>query len=47
MAREMGSSGAGSASSGEAASSIQARRLGIFRKEGEYWTVGYGEKLSA
>jgi hypothetical protein len=42
MAREMRSSGAGSARPGEAAPSISATHSGIFRKEGEYWTLGCG-----
>src|SRR5216683_58995 len=34
----------GSAGSGDQRPSVRAAQTGVFRKEGEYWTVGYGGK---
>ena len=42
MPRETRSARPGSARVGDAAPSVRAVRKGVFRKEGEYWTVGYG-----
>ncbi len=32
------------AGNGDSGSSVRAARQGVFRKEGEYWTVGHGGK---
>src|SRR5260370_32039218 len=32
----------GSASTGDLRASVASTQKGVFRKEGEYWTVGYG-----
>jgi len=34
----------GSAGTGESGPSVRSAQTGVFRKEGEYWTVGYGGK---
>src|ERR1700731_465666 len=34
----------GSSGAGDAAPSVLAVQTGVFRKEGEYWTVGHGGK---
>src|SRR5712692_9463523 len=44
MAFEARSARSGSAGTNHPASSIRGAKRGVFRKEGEYWTVGYGEK---
>ncbi len=44
MPRETRSDGLGLTGVGDAKPSIRAVQKGVFRKEGEYWTVGYGEK---
>ena len=44
MPRETRSARPGSARVGDAAPSVRAVQKGVFRKEGEYWTVGYGGK---
>jgi hypothetical protein len=40
--RETQSSGAGSSNIGDSAPRVPFAQKGVFRKEGEYWTVGYG-----
>jgi hypothetical protein len=42
MPLETRSARAGSTGAGGAASSIGVAQKGTFRKEGEYWTVGFG-----
>src|SRR5580704_12802090 len=42
MARETQSARSGSADPGHTGPSVRSLRKGEFRKEGEYWTVGYG-----
>jgi tetratricopeptide (TPR) repeat protein len=42
MAREKQSARAGSADPGSPGSSAPSSRKGVFRKEGEYWTIGHG-----
>src|SRR6266478_613841 len=42
MPRETRSARPGSTGVGEAGPSVRAVQKGVFRKEGEYWTVGYG-----
>ena len=44
MAPETRSARPGSARTGDPGPSVRAAQQGIFRKEGEYWTVGYGGK---
>src|ERR1700719_4529643 len=44
MPRETPSARPGSAGFGDAASSVRAVQKGVFGKDGEYWTVGYGGK---
>ena len=44
MTRETRSARFGSAGAGDAEPSVRAAQKGVFRKEGEYWTVGYGGK---
>ena len=44
MPRETRSDGLGLTGVGDAKPSIRAVQKGVFRREGEYWTVGYGEK---
>src|SRR5437773_10503920 len=44
MARETQSARPGSAGVGDAAPRVRVLQKGVFRKEGEYWTVGYGGK---
>src|SRR5882757_3904863 len=44
MPRDTQSARPGSASVGDAHPSVLAVQKGVFRKEGEYWTVGYGGK---
>src|SRR3984893_670117 len=44
MARESWSAGTGPAGTGDPGPSVCAAQKGVFRKEGEYWTVGYGGK---
>jgi tetratricopeptide (TPR) repeat protein len=44
MPRETRTAGPGSTGVGNAVSSVRAVPKGIFRKEGEYWIVGYGGK---
>jgi len=46
MASDSRSARFGSARTGEAVSSVGSPKRGVFRKEGEYWTVGYGGKAS-
>src|SRR6266446_5089608 len=42
MPRETRGARPGSTGVGEAGPSVRAVQKGVFRKEGEYWTVGYG-----
>ena len=42
MTRETRSGRPGSAGVGDAGPSVRVAQKGVFRKEGEYWTVGYG-----
>ena len=44
MPRETRSSVPGLTGVGDAAANVRASQKGVFRKEDEYWTVGYGEK---
>ncbi len=44
MARETRSSRFGSAGAGGLGPGVRADQEGVFRKEGEYWTVGFGGK---
>jgi tetratricopeptide (TPR) repeat protein len=44
MASETRNARSASAGTGEPSPSVPAAQKGVFRKEGEYWTVGYGEK---
>ncbi len=44
MARETRSARLGLAGTGDTGPSVRLAQKGIFRKEGEYWTVGYGGK---
>ncbi len=44
MARETRSARAGSAVTGDPGPSVPSAQMGVFRKEGEYWTVGLGGK---
>ena len=44
MARETQSARSGSAGTGDPGPGVRSAQKGIFRKEGEYWTVGYGGK---
>ncbi len=44
MARETQSARSGSAGTGDSGPSVRAVQPGVFRKEGEYWTLGYGGK---
>ena len=44
MSDEVRNSRSGLAGSGELAADVHASQKGVFRKEGEYWTVGYGGK---
>src|SRR3984893_9361562 len=44
MARESWSAGTGPAGTGDPGPSVCAAQKGVCRKEGEYWTVGYGGK---
>ncbi len=44
MALETRSARSGSARTADPLPSIRAAQQGVFRKEGEYWTVGYGGK---
>src|ERR1700688_3175470 len=44
MTRETRSGRPGSAGLGDAGRSIRVARKGVFRKEGEYWTIGCGAK---
>src|SRR5579862_974699 len=44
MASETRNARSASAGTGEPSPSVRAAQKGVFRKEGEYWTVGYGEK---
>src|ERR1700682_3541734 len=44
MARETWSARTGPAGTGDPGPSVRAAQKGVFRKEGEYWTVGYGGK---
>jgi hypothetical protein len=44
MPRETRTAGPGSTGVGNAAPSVRAVPKGVLRKEGEYWTVGYGRK---
>src|SRR5260370_4569779 len=44
MAFEVRSARSGSAGTGQPGSSVRAANRGVLRKEGEYWTVGYGGK---
>ncbi|MFZ1122464.1 MAG: AAA family ATPase, partial [Candidatus Binataceae bacterium] len=44
MARETQSARSGSADPGDPGPSVRSLQNGVFRKEGEYWTVGYGGK---
>ena len=44
MAPDSRSARPGSARTGEPVGSVRSAQKGIFRKEGEYWTVGYGGK---
>ena len=44
MARETQSARSSSIGSGDPGPSVSSAQTGIFRKEGEYWTIGYGGK---
>ena len=44
MAGETRSDRSGSAGTGDPGPGIRPAQKGVFRKEGEYWTVGYGGK---
>src|ERR1700756_5091019 len=44
MARETRIAASAAIGAGEAVPKIRAAPKGIFRKEGEYWTIGYGGK---
>src|ERR1700720_2011776 len=44
MPRETRTAGLGSTGVGDAGPSVRAFQRGVFRKEGEYWTLGYGGK---
>ena len=44
MALETRSARVGAAGTGDLGSSVRAAQQGVFRKEGEYWTVGCGGK---
>src|ERR1700720_597753 len=44
MPRETRTAGSGSTGVGNAAPSVRAVPKGVLRREGEYWTVGYGGK---
>jgi hypothetical protein len=44
MARETPSATSPSAGLGDRATALRSSEIGIFRKEGEFWTVGYGDK---
>jgi hypothetical protein len=44
MPREMPSATSSSAGHGDRTASSGSSENGIFRKEGEYWTVGYGKR---
>src|SRR6202521_2907061 len=44
MARESWSARSAAAGAGGAVPKLRAAQKGVFRKEGEYWTVGYGGK---
>src|ERR1700676_3648623 len=44
MATNMGAARSGSDGTGQPGSSISSAHIGVFRREGEYWTVGYAEK---
>jgi hypothetical protein len=44
MARETQSARSGSADPGDPGPSVGSVQKGVFRKEGEYWTVGYGRE---
>ena len=44
MARETRSARFGSAGTGDPEPGVRPAQKGVFRKEGEYWTVGYGGK---
>src|SRR5271168_3536893 len=44
MPREMGSARSAAAVAAEAVPALRPVQAGVFRKEGEYWTVGYGGK---
>ena len=46
MASDSRSARFGSARTGEPAARVRSAQSGVFRKEGEYWTVGYGGKSS-
>src|SRR5713101_3340511 len=46
MPRETRSARPGSAGVGDGRPSVRVVQKGVFRKEGEYWTVGYGGKSS-
>src|SRR6202158_5613769 len=45
MAFEARSARSGSAGTGHPGPSVRAANRGVLRKEGEYWTVGYGGKI--
>src|SRR5713101_9809833 len=44
MADETRSIRSGSAGTGDPGPGVRSAQKGVFRKEGEYWTVGYGGK---
>src|ERR1700735_519885 len=44
MARETPSATSPSAGLGDRATALRSSEIGIFRKEGEFWTVGYGDR---
>jgi hypothetical protein len=44
MAGETRNARFGSAGTGEPVPGVRRAQKGVFRKEGEYWTVGYGGK---
>src|ERR1700733_4852716 len=46
MTLETQTATSGAAASSEPRQSIRSVQKGIFRKEGEYWTIGYGGKAS-
>src|SRR5215470_9681955 len=46
MARNTQSARYGSSGTGDAGSGVRSAQPGVFRKEGGYWTVGYGGHIT-